>query len=160
MTDAVNAGNPGFRAKLAQPDWLTIRKLREADRGRVASDWVKSLRRNAVPGSWPRLLVLEEYDRVVNAVIDQVFTRGTVLVAADAGYDAHILGWLAFTPGTLHYTAVQEKYRRQGIFRALYAASGLGEGCEMSHLTYAARHLKRKYGWRYVPAFTIAEVKS
>ncbi len=154
MTDAVNPGNPGSRAVLAQ-DWFTIRELRPTDTGRIAADWSRSLQRDAPRGTWPRLLAREEYGQAVDAVIDAALRNGEALIAADTQALDHVLGWLVHGNGALHYAYVKAPMRRRGVFTALYAASGLGKGIAVTALTYQGRKLGKRYGWRYVPAFNI-----
>jgi|GEM_PF-4477093 len=119
------------------------------DRGFVVGAWLESYERFA--GPLPSDLYASAYREAISRLIAQPAVR--VLMAFCADEPRRLFGFLCWEPGpvefksgerggkrvfyeedVLHYCYIKWPHRRLGIARALFAHSGLAEGCRRRYL--------------------------
>lgn len=118
-----------------------IRDIREGDLPFVFQTWLKSFKTDSHFAHRIRDTV---YFPNHHLIVEILLERATTLVACLEDDEDVILGYLTFERDlrgmpVLHYAFVKEAWRRNGVARSLYAASGLPADLESVHLSHANR---------------------
>lgn len=111
-----------------------IREPRRTDQGYIAQTWARSLLSVPSAGRPPEMRSGRNINRIVDAALDRVDTRGLVCCMED---DPNaILGWVIFAEGprvpTVHYLYTRRSHpdgspaRGRGIASALLQRVGVG----------------------------------
>ncbi len=101
----------------------------------IYGTWAQSYRYDSLIGKGCRnSIFFPEYNKVIDYILDQDDTQ--VLVAHLPAEPNVILGYFVCQPSVIHYVYVKEAFRKEGIAKSLFQASG-GQGVYYTHRTKA-----------------------
>jgi GNAT superfamily N-acetyltransferase len=138
----------------AEQDEPVLRGIRDGDESLILASWCKSALQyplwTAEVGSPPIRLpvppsLLHSQHR---SFLKRLISEASILVLSDPEDEAHVMGWICFEEGCLHFIFVKFNFRRMGFGRRLLEGASLGGECEVSHRTPALNFLKSsKWVW-------------
>jgi hypothetical protein len=128
---------------------VKLRPFRDSDKAFVLNSWKESYRWAPEVRWVPNVAYFNEMNRRV----EDLSSRGKVLVACNPVDDDHIVGWCCSDGGLLHYVYVKTPMRGSGYALELIAKSGLNtKAIVCTHWTEHCEKFARKHGWIYTPS--------
>ena len=134
-------------AEALQPG-AALRKAAAADVPFILNSWLRShYDAWAEPHGIPKGRYYAETHRSACLTL----ARAECLLAVNPEDETHLLGYVVWEPGTLHYVYVKHPYRREGLASRLLEATGLQRGFHYTHHTEAGRALALRMGAHFNP---------
>jgi hypothetical protein len=134
-------------AALQQPS-VVLRRATAADVPFILNSWLRSHW-----DAWgePHGIPKGHYFAEAHRKACLTLSRAECLLAINPEDESHLLGYVVWEPGTLHYVYVKHPYRKEGLASRLVAATGLRAGFHYTHHTEAGRTLALRMGAHFNP---------
>lgn len=123
-----------------------IRPAIPSDISFIYQTWLKSYKHDSAFGKSVRTSIFFPRYRTI---LDTLLAKADVLVACHPDNSDIILGYMVSEPLVLHYAFVKESFRRLGVAKALYEASGMP--LVLSHRTEAIQGILDTHSLVYDP---------
>ncbi len=109
----------------------SVRPMTEFDYDFILDSWLKNFRKSPGSMTWETQSFYEFHRPRVRKLL----LNSTTLVAHPSEDQEHLLGYVTYAPGVLHYCYVKDTFRRMGVARELFRHAELGKDCEFTHWT-------------------------
>jgi hypothetical protein len=113
---------------------IVVRAFEAGDKSFIYDSWLKSFRNTSPFAKSIRddVYYLGEASKITAM---SMRPKSNVMIATFPDEPGVILGFIAFEPETIHYCYVRDVWRKNGIARMLFEASGLSRMSAFTHWT-------------------------